>query len=59
MTGEQGDFRCGMRTFPAVQGLRLHTSTAGHKGLIPGKGTKILLAIHLGPKKIFFNSLKV
>ena len=29
--------------FPAVQGLRLHASTAGGTGLISGQGTKICL----------------
>ena len=29
------------RDFLAVQWLRLHTSTAGGVGLIPGQGTKI------------------
>ena len=29
------------RTFPVVQGLRLHASTAGAMGSIPGWGTKI------------------
>ena len=28
------------RTFPVVQGLRLHASTAGAMGSIPGRGTK-------------------
>ena len=34
-----------------VQWLGLHTSTAGSPGLIPGRGTKILQAVHLDQKK--------
>ena len=30
-----------------VQWLGLHASTAGSPGLIPGRGTKILQAVHL------------
>jgi len=58
MTGKQGDFRCGMRTCLEVQQLGLHTSTAGHKGLIRGRGTNIPRAMHLGQKKIFFQFFK-
>ena len=40
----------------AVQWLRLHASTAGGMGLIPGGGTKILNAVQCGdPKKSFAN----
>ena len=34
-----------------VQRLRLHSSTAGGKGLIPGQGTKILTSQGLAKKK--------
>ena len=40
-------------TFLVVQQLRLHTSTAGGTGLIPGPGTKISRATRHGQKKIF------
>ena len=36
----------------AVQWLRLHASTAGHTGLIPGRGTKIPHAVWDGQKKL-------
>ena len=35
----------------AVQWLRLHASTTGGMGLIPGQGTKILHATQCGQKK--------
>ena len=39
------------RTFLAVQWLRLHTSTAGGMGSIPGLGTKNPYATKGGQKK--------
>ena len=41
-----------------VQGSRLCTSTAGDKGSIPGRGTKIPNAAQHGQKKNRNNSLK-
>ena len=38
-------------TFPVVQWLRLHASTAGGVGSIPGQGTKILHTVQHGQKK--------
>ena len=43
-------------TSPAVQWLRLHASTAGGVGSIPGQGTKIPHAVW-GGQKIFFKKL--
>ena len=40
-------------TSQAVQWLRLHTSTAGGTGSVPGQGTKILHPVP-GGQKIFF-----
>ena len=37
----QNHFLKSVGTSPAVQWLRLHASTAGGEGLIPGRGTKI------------------
>ena len=38
-------------TFPVVQWLRLHASTAGGVGSTPGQGTKILHTVQHGQKK--------
>ena len=38
-------------TFLVVQWLRLHASTAGGMGSIPGWGTKMLHALQCGKKK--------
>ena len=35
----------------AGQWLRLHTSTAGGTGLIPGQGTKVPHGVQCSPKK--------
>ena len=40
-----------MESCLVVQWLRLHTSTAGDRGLIPGQGTKILHAAWCRPRK--------
>ena len=42
-----------METSLAVQGLRLHASTAGGAGLIPGRGIKIPHAARCGQKNIY------
>ena len=42
----------------AVQWLRLHASTAGGAGSIPGGGTKILHAVWCGQKKKNFIEIK-
>lgn len=43
------------RTFPSVQWLRLHTSTAVSIGSVPGQGAKIHM-LHGPPKKIQNNA---
>ena len=44
-------YRRRIRTSIAVQWLRVHASTAGGAGSIPGWGTKILCAVQNGQKK--------
>ena len=52
--------RCSTRgTSLVVQWLRLHASTTGGMGLIPGWGTKIPHAMQCGKKKKVQQELKI
>ena len=48
---QQGFFKVWVGTSLAVQWLRLHASTAGGMGSIPGERTRILHACHTAKKK--------